>query len=80
MGDAPSLSPDASLRLRVNVVDALMVAKGVRTVEEQARRFGLNRTHYFNIRAGKVEPTLDTALKIAGGAGTTVEALFGRSS
>jgi len=52
--------------------------KGARTVEEQARRFGIARTHYFNIRAGKVTPTLKTAMKIAGGAGTTVEALFGR--
>jgi hypothetical protein len=67
---------NGQLRLRTNVLDALMAAKGIRTKVAQAEAFDLERTYWFNIRSGRRTPTLATALRIAQVAGTTVEVLF----
>lgn len=80
---APTSSPDAATeaadirpKLRLNVLDALMAAKGIKTVEAQAELFDINRTHWFHIRAGKVVPSLGTGMRVARRAETTVEALW----
>lgn len=78
--DTPSLESDAPYRLRSNVFDALMLAKGVRTVEEQAERCRVDRATMFRLRSGATSTSLDTAMKLAEAAGTTVEVLFGRQS
>lgn len=74
--DVASEATDDKPKLRLNVIDALMRAKGVLTVEAQAEVFDLNRTHWFDIRAGRVTPLLDTAMRVARRADTTVEALW----
>lgn len=79
-GDATSVKTDAPIRLRLDVVDALMKAKGVVTKAEQARRFGFARTHWARIRNGDVDVTLNSAWKIAEVAGTSLETLFGRAA
>jgi hypothetical protein len=68
------------LRLRTDVLDTLMAAKGVTTYAAQAEAFDMDRTNWFKIRTGRVVPTLATALRIAARAGTTVEFLFERES
>jgi hypothetical protein len=69
-------SADIRPKLRTNVLDALMAAKGIRTVEAQAEYFELNRTHWFEIRSAKVVPNLGTAMRVARRAETTVEAIW----
>lgn len=78
--DAPTEGVDASPRLRCEVVDALMAAQKVKSKAEQARRFGIHRTHWARIRSGETAPTLETAMRIASVARTSVEALWGRAA
>lgn len=80
LGDAPTPMADGQLKLRVNVLDALMAVKGIRTREGQAEAVGISRTHWVKIRSGEVVPNLETAMRVAQAAGTTVEVLFGRES
>lgn len=74
--DAESRTSDALVRLRTEVCDALMSAKGITIVAAQAREFGVNRSHLFRLRSGEIEPLLGLAMKMARITGTTVEALF----
>jgi hypothetical protein len=67
---------DGPVRLRVEVIDALMLAKGATSQAEQARRFELNPGYYHRIRTGQKPVPLSTALRMARVAGTSVEALF----
>lgn len=78
--DGPTTRIDAPLRLRCEVIDALMKAKNVKSKAEQARRFGIAVTHWARIRSGEITPTLDTAMRIAAVAETSVEALWGRAA
>lgn len=55
-----------------------MLAKGARTVEDQAERCRVDRATMFRLRAGATGTSLETAMKLAEAAGTTVEVLFGR--
>lgn len=75
-GDTESRTADPKVRLRTEVVDALMAAKGVTSVVEQSREFGVHRSHLFRVRNGDVQPGLGLAMKMARKSGTTVEALF----
>lgn len=75
-GDAPSPATDTP-KLRVDKIDALMKAKGVKSVAAQARRFAINRQHWFDLRAGRSVPSLPTALRIAAEVGTSVEEIWG---
>lgn len=75
-GDAESRASDAQVRLRTEVCDALMAAKGITSVVAQATEFGIHRSHLFRLRGGEIEPLLGLAMKMARSAGTTVEALF----
>lgn len=68
------------MRLRCEVIDALMLAKKAQSKAEQARRFGIDKNHWARIRSGETTPTLETAMRIAAVAGTTVEALWGRAA
>lgn len=78
--DTSSRTTDAPPKLRTNVLDALMKARGIETVEAQAKYLDLNRTHWFKVRAGETEVLVGTAMRIARRLETTVEALFGESS
>lgn len=75
--DRPSGLVDAKIVLRVDVLDALMSRRGAAKAAEQAVRFGLNRTHYADIRSGRQSVSLAVALRIASEAGSSVEKLFG---
>jgi DNA-binding XRE family transcriptional regulator len=66
------------VRLRVNVLDALMQQQGVQSVAGQAERVGVNRSTLFRLRNGETVPSVDLAMRIAAAAGTTVEVLFER--
>ncbi|MDR7278898.1 hypothetical protein [Catenuloplanes atrovinosus] len=68
-----------SVRLRVEVFDALMAGRGHRTVAAQADALGVNRSTLFRLRAGETVPNLDLAMTMAAVAGTKVEALFERA-
>jgi transcriptional regulator with XRE-family HTH domain len=79
--DDESVPTDAPpVRLRLTVVDALMAAKGLTSKPEQARAMGIERSYWYDIRAGRSTPSVTTALKIAQATGTSVEALFGRDA
>lgn len=67
---------DAGPTLRLNVLDALLQHAGFKSQAAVARALGLNRSHWFGIRAGTHEPKISTALRIARLAGTSVEALW----
>lgn len=74
--DNTARSTDVPVKLRLEVVDALMAARGITSVAAQARAVGVHRSHLFKLRNGEVEPLLGLAMKIASVAGTTVEAVF----
>lgn len=76
--DASTTRPDATVRLRVEVYDALAAKKNLDTIGAQAERHGIGRQHMSDIRAGKKGAGLGLALKMAADLETTVEALFGR--
>lgn len=57
-----------------------MREQGIRTVEAQAERCGVDRATMFRLRSRTTATTLDTAMKLATAAKTTIEALFGRPS
>jgi DNA-binding XRE family transcriptional regulator len=75
--DASLPAANDQVGLRVEVLDALMKAKHCRSQAEHARRFGINSGYYSQIRSGKKTPSLQTALRMASVAGTSVEAIFG---
>lgn len=77
-GDAPTA--DASVRLRVDVYDALARAKGYSTVESQAGWHGVHRATLFNLRSGATVPRLDLAMRMAADLGVSVEVIFERVS
>lgn len=74
---APSQTSDTVVRLRVEVFDALMAAKGVTSVAEQARVVGVHRATIFRLRAGS-GTSARTAMKLAAACRTTVDKLFER--
>lgn len=76
-GNGESTVANGSAVFRVNVLDALMAARGITGEEAKAKAFRLNRTNWWKIRTGRREPKVSTALRIARVAGTTVEALWG---
>jgi len=57
-------------------VRELMAKRRVKTMTELAGQCQMRRTHLADILAGRTEPKVSTALKIARGIGTTVEDLF----
>lgn len=65
-------------RLRVDVYDMLAAAKGYTTVEGQADWHGLNRATLFDLRAGKTQPLLRTAMRMAADLGVAVEVIWER--
>lgn len=78
--DAPATTDDARMRLRVDVYDILALQKGYRTVEAKARWHGLNRATLFDLRAGKTQPSLATAMRMASDCGVAVEVLWERAA
>lgn len=74
-GDAPAAG---SVRLRVDVYDALAAAKGYQTVEAKAEWHGIDRTTLFDLRGGKTTPRLDTAMRMAADLGVAVEVIWER--
>lgn len=70
---SPSLTD--TVRLRVEVYDALAVAKGYRTVGAQAAWHGIARSAMNRLRAGG-KPRVDTALGIAADLGVPVEVIW----
>jgi hypothetical protein len=77
-GDATTPRDDGPPMLDVALVDRAMAAKGAKSKAEHARRFGLNVTHYFNIRAGRRIASLPTALAISDVTEEDIKALFPR--
>jgi DNA-binding XRE family transcriptional regulator len=69
---------NASVRLRVEVYDALARAKGRDSVTAQARLHDMRRETLHALKAGLNVPRLDTAMRMASDLGTTVDALFER--
>lgn len=64
------------MRLRVEVYDALAKQRGVTSVVDQARLHRIGRQHMFDLRAGRAQPSLPLAMRMAADLGTTVEALW----
>ena len=77
-GDTLSGRPDVAVRLRLNVYEALAVAKGFGTVESQAKLHGIHRATMHALRAGENVPRLDTAMRMAADLGVAVEVLWER--
>lgn len=73
--DGQSQESDSALRLRVAVFDALMAAKGIHTVVDQAKVCGVHRSTLFRIRAGS-GLNLKLAMAMAQECGTSIENLF----
>lgn len=63
-------------RLRTEIFDARMRARGFPTVESQASMLDLPRSTLFRIRGGQVVPNLATAFRLADAAGAKVDDLF----
>lgn len=76
--DAATHEGDATVRLRLEVYDALVETKGASTVVAQAALHGVGRQHMFDIRAGRKLPSIKLAMRMAADLGTSVEALFER--
>lgn len=76
--DTASGRADVTVRLRIEVYDALAKSKGAESVTAQARMHGLDRSHMHALKNGESLPKVDTALRMAADLGTTVEALFER--
>ena len=74
--DASRPRTDAKVRLRLEVYDALAAQRGVTSVVDQARLHGIGRQHMFDLRAGRAQPSLPLAMRMAADLGTTVEALW----
>lgn len=75
--DASDREGDATSRLRVEVLDALMSKQGIPSVVELARRTEVSRSTIFRLRAHKVNAgTPRVASRLAKVLGTTVDALF----
>lgn len=70
---------NATIRLRVEVYDALAERKGLTKVTDQAKTHGIGRTHMSLIRSGRKGVSLPLAMRMAADLGTSVEALFGRA-
>ncbi|TDE03426.1 helix-turn-helix domain-containing protein [Jiangella asiatica] len=66
-----------TFRLRREVYDRLVEAKGAGTVEQQVRLTGVARATLFRIRGGD-PPSLTSAVKIADALGVPLNALFER--
>ncbi|MEU4772927.1 helix-turn-helix domain-containing protein [Micromonospora sp. NPDC023644] len=80
MNAAPTRSDNATpspVRMRTTVFDQLVDQRwGDVSKTDLARTLGIERTNLYKIRQGKVTPTLETAMRMAEGLGTTVEELF----
>jgi DNA-binding XRE family transcriptional regulator len=74
--DESSVGSDVKVRLRLEVYDALVARRGIKTVVAQAQLHGIGRQHMFDIRAARVHPSLPLAMRMATDLGTTVDALF----
>lgn len=75
-GDAAAAKPDAPVRLRVEVYDALAKKRDATRVTDQARLHGISRAHMYRLRNGDQGVRLNLALRMAADLGTTVEKLF----
>lgn len=76
--DTSATRGDAQVRLRVDVYDALAASKGYTSVESQATWHGLNRATLFDLRGGKTQPRLETAMRMAADLGVAVEVIWER--
>jgi hypothetical protein len=76
-GSLPAGNGERRLRLRCEVVDALMPDM---SQAEQARRFNISPAHYSRMRRGQRGAGGVIALHMAQVAGTSVDALFGRAA
>jgi len=80
-GDAPTRRVDEpELTILIDVIDPIMKAKGFESVAAQAEAFDLARTHWFNIRSGRVKPNLTTAMRISAVLGIPVDAFYRRAA
>lgn len=76
LGDVESLKADASVRLRVDVYDALAKERGVPKPPQQARLHGISRSQMYRLRNGDRRTSLALAMRMARDLGTKVEVLF----
>ena len=79
-GNGASPKGESRLRLRTEILDVLMAAKGAASKAEHARRFGIDRSFYWRLRSGLRSASAETAMNMAHEAGTTVETLFERAA
>ena len=77
--DDEALRTDAVLRLRVEVLDALMAKRGVHSVAGTARAARISRATLFRLRGHKLNASGLVAVRLAEAAGTTIDALFERA-
>lgn len=76
--DVPSPGSDGLLRLRVDLFDRRMKARGITTVADQAREAGVGRATLFRIRAGACRMSARTAIKLVNASGSSLDKLFER--
>lgn len=75
--DVETVSTDPTVRLRVEIYDALAASKGHRGVEAQAAWHELARSAMYRLRGGGV-PRLDTTMRMAADCGVAVEVIWER--
>lgn len=76
--DVSAPKGDATLRLRVELLDQLMAGRGIRSVAELARLTGISRSTLFRLRAHEVDASGPTAMRLAEIVCVPVESLFRR--
>lgn len=74
--DATKPEANATVRLRVQVFDALTASQGAHTEMDRAHLIGIHLTTMYRIKLGQMTPRLDLAMRIADQLGVRVEDLF----
>jgi DNA-binding XRE family transcriptional regulator len=70
---------DVTVRLRLEIHDALAAKKGAHNVAAQAALHGIHRSTMFRIRSGERMASLELALRMAARLEVPVEVLFERT-
>lgn len=67
---------NAALRLRVQVCDEVMAARGIKSVAALARAARMSKSQLFRLRSGECGASLRTALRLAAVGKTSINKLF----
>lgn len=71
------LMDDTRIRLRTDIYDQAVAAKGVKSINEQVSLTGISRSTLWRIRRGE-SPNLVSAIRISDALGVPLQVLFER--